>query len=279
MTFSRATAALLVLMALPALDGVSATEDTPADWPPVQREKVDPTRSLFTIAEYAHGAVTVRIAQLKTLSRSETDGPHFCRAWLQVLKGREVLWQRSFDDIEPVGFSYGLVVPSDPPSQDLFAVVKNGDYDGRLLLIGRDGSVIDTIGGFYFLTQDRHFLISDYASDDSGVAVVDLLKSKLLFTAERLPDIHQWYRNGYDYYFSESEWLPSNKGLPTERRGTAHWLNFQKSRIDSRPDLVSTHDHAHSVSWTLDPGKYEDCMSPSNQPLQPTPDGATERRR
>ena len=53
--------------------------------------------------------------------------------------------QVSCDDIEPVGFSYGLFVPKRQPVPSYFVALKEGDYDGRLLLPG----------GFYFVTRGK----------------------------------------------------------------------------------------------------------------------------
>jgi hypothetical protein len=39
--------------------------------------------------------------------------------------------------------------------------VKEGDYDGRQLLVDKDGSTHDLLGGVFFLTEDRRFLVSE----------------------------------------------------------------------------------------------------------------------
>jgi hypothetical protein len=48
---------------------------------------------------------------------------------------------RYFDALNPVGSAYGLFVPREQPSNEFFVVLKVGDYDGRTLLIRRNGRI------------------------------------------------------------------------------------------------------------------------------------------
>jgi hypothetical protein len=74
-----------------------------------------------------------------------------------------------------VGFSYGIFLPKQRPSPDYFVAVKEGDYDGRLFLISREGQVTDLPGGFYFVPAARRFLVK-YVSDTYALTVFDLEK-------------------------------------------------------------------------------------------------------
>src|SRR6266404_2667634 len=77
--------------------------------------------------EYPHGEVTVRIIQAKRVGAFSSEAPSYCRAWLEVRSDR-LLKRVYYDDIEPLGFSYGIFVPKRQPLADFFLAVKEGDY-------------------------------------------------------------------------------------------------------------------------------------------------------
>jgi hypothetical protein len=54
-------------------------------------------------------------------------------------KGGQLLKRFYYRDINPGGSSFGLFLPKQQPSSDDFVAVKEGDYDGRLLLVDKDG--------------------------------------------------------------------------------------------------------------------------------------------
>jgi hypothetical protein len=208
------------------------------------------------VAEYKHGDAVVRIAQAKRLTNVGVPVPG-CRAWLQVVKEGRIVWHANFEDIDAVGASYGLFVPLQQPSAAVFAVVKEGDYDGRLYLIRRDGSVLDTMGGFYFVTPDHRFLISEYASDGSGIAVVDLREGKVVLSTEELPDIYAWYRSGGTYFFTEAD------DQATEKVDTAAYvIDIKHRRIRARPLDQELKKTAKKAVPTFDPRDYVDCVTP-----------------
>jgi len=70
-----------------------------------------------------------------------TACPSDCRAWLEVRQGGRVLHQAYFDDIDAVGDDYGIFLPEHQPLADYFLAFKAGDYDPRLLLVGKDGAL------------------------------------------------------------------------------------------------------------------------------------------
>jgi hypothetical protein len=210
------------------------------------------------------------MAQLRRIDDFGEGSPYACRAWLQVLKGERAERQAYFDDIDAVGSSYGFFLPRVQPRQFL-AIVKNRDYDGRLYLIGRNGTVIESLGGFYILTSDGRYLISEYLSDISGIAVVDVNREKVLFSVQETP--HQWYRTGKSYFFTESEWLPLNKGRPTEKPDKAYFIDVQNRRIRTRRSDPAIIRNAKKLSATFDPRQYADCETPANLGLQGSRNG------
>lgn len=230
-------------------------------WPPMSKSNYDSKRYQFSSAEYQHGDVSIRVAQLKMISNDIEEPPFACRAWLQVVKKNKVIWKAHFDDIDPVGFSYGLFIPHEQPSKDLFTIVKIGDYDGHLYLIKKDGGVLDTLGGFYFLSQDRQFLLSEYSSDASGISVIDLTKGTIEFTSKELPYIQQWYESGSDYWFTESVWLPANQGTPTENLGNAYVIDINNKKIVQKPLDAKYRQSMKKVPFAFDPRTYPDCVT------------------
>lgn len=215
-------------------------------------------------AEFRHGDTVIRIIQVKKISRKFDEPPHTCRAWLDVMRAKQAVFRRYFDDIDAVGFSYGLFVPEVRPAPPFFAVVKNGDYDGRLFLVHKDGKVFDLVGGFYFISENKRYLFSHYASDTSGLAVFDLKEGRVVFSSDKLPAYqHQWYIRKGSYFFTASEWLGS--GMPSEKEGVAYFYDF-KSRKIIEEKITSTELAASKpVAYDFDPRECEDCKVTHNK--------------
>lgn len=89
-----------------------------------------------TQADYkASGGLEVRMVQVQDRE------PHgfLCRGWLRIrAAGAAPRWIYRAD-IEGVGTSYGLFVPSTQPMPHFFLVVELNGYDGKLLLIDEKG--------------------------------------------------------------------------------------------------------------------------------------------
>jgi hypothetical protein len=230
----------------------------------------------FEIGEYAggdfdvtshtwnHGRLKVKVTQAKRIGSRSAEPPYACRAWLEVYDGKTRVWERYFDDISPSGFSYGLSVPQKQPSPDWFAVVKNGDFDGRLFLIDRKGTVTELPGGFYFVTYDGRFLYGEYAADTQEVMVFDLLFGKTVMdtkTADssRLPgDIYDWYHDGKKYFFTIVKPGAPGKGLVQEDRKSVYEVKLNPPGIEKGPADFS---RLHHKKWDFDPRWFRDCCS------------------
>lgn len=61
--------------------------------------------------------VSIRVIQVKK-RKPDGSAPSYCRAWVEVSRGNRLLRQIYYADFEPVGFSYGVFVPSKQPSTD-----------------------------------------------------------------------------------------------------------------------------------------------------------------
>jgi len=201
--------------------------------------------------EIHHGKAVIRITQVKAKTPSPKT-PHCCRAWLTIERNGKTLFQRYYGDIEPVGGSYGLFIPQNQPPSPYFAIVKHGDYDGRLFLVHKSGEVHDLKGGSYFVTTDKRYLFSEYVSDLSGLEVFDLRTGKTVFTSgEDFPYIYGWYEIHGEYFFLESDSLRKKaleayfidpaKGQMTKQTLTAEELSVAK-KIDYDFDAKSLPD-------------------------------------
>jgi hypothetical protein len=186
--------------------------------------------------------------------------PHTCRAWLEVTKAKQALFRKYYDDIDAVGFSYGLFVPKVQPPPPFFAVVKIGEYDGRLFLVHKDGKVFDLIGGFYFISENKRYLFSRYASDISGLAVFDLQRGDIVFSSDNLPEYqHRWYIEKGTYFFTASEWYG---------HGVAYIYDFKSHKIIEKEINSAELAASKPVAFDFDPTKCEDCKVTHNKALK-----------
>jgi hypothetical protein len=211
--------------------------------------------------EFRNGNALVRIIQAKQLSNNSDEAPLICRAWIEISKANQTTFRKYFDDIDPVGFSYGVFIPKIQPRAPYFAVVKNGDYDGHLYLINENGKVDDLRGGFYFIANDKRYLFSQYASDGTGLVVFDLKAGRTVYSSNNIPYIHQWYVKDGVYFFTESEWIHSNPGIPTEKAGIAHFYDFKAQQIISKKITDAEIAAARKLGYDFDPRKYDNCTT------------------
>jgi len=224
---------------------------TPRDYPSAKYQVTQSSHEL--------NDVSIRVIQVKK-RKPDGSAPSYCRAWVEVSRGKTLLRRIHYSDFEPVGFSYGVFVPLKQPSADYFALVKEGDYDGHLLLVSREGAVTDLLGGFFFLTADKRFLVSEYSSDSSGVAVYDLQAHRLVFQSKDVPYIQKWYRDSSGYFFTESEW---SNGSPTphEKRDSVYRLDLSARKIVKASVDPKGLQSATRVGFDFDPRQLKDCTS------------------
>jgi len=178
---------------------------------------------------------------------------------VEIRQSEHLIRRLYYDDFEPVGYKFGIFVPRKQPSADYFVFVKEGDYDGHISLVDASGHLVDTLGGSFFLAGGT-FLVSQYSSDEAGLAVFDLQAHKLLFKTTDIPYIQQWYKDREGYFFTESEWL-GNSGEPHEKPGMAYRLDLRRGKV-IKVDMNAPKLHsAVAVKYDFDPREFEDCTS------------------
>lgn len=221
---------------------------------------LDYPKNDFQVSESTHqiGDVRVQIIHVRRRKQSATP-PSFCRAWVEITRGERLLHRIYYDDFEPVGSKFGVFVPNRQPSPAYFLFVKEGDYDGHLGLVDTSGYLTDTMGGPFFLADGR-FLVSQYSSDEAGLAVFDLQDHKLLFKTTNMPYIQKWYKDRKGYFFTESEWL-GNSCESHEKPGVAYRLDLRYAKLVKVDTDTSALQSAVAVKYDFDPRQFPDCTS------------------
>lgn len=241
------------------LAGAIAKESTlPKKAPPFRAADYPISEFQVTQSTHTFGDFNIRIIHAKRRKGSAT-APSYCRAWVEISRDQKLLRRVYYADFEPVGYKYGVFVPKTQPDADYFALVKEGDYDGRLLLLSRSGAVTNTLGGSYFVIKGQ-FLVSGYSSDEAGLAVFDLQTGKVVLQTTDIPYIQRWYKDSVGYFFTESEWSQGS-GEAHERVGVAYRLDLDKRKIRQIDMRSFELRAAKSVAYDFDPRRYDDCIS------------------
>lgn len=146
--------------------------------------------------------ITIEIVQV---FRKEIDYSKFyCRAFIQTSVKNNAIDELYYDNIEAVGSSYGICFSEDQLIENYIVGSKYGVYSGNIILIGSKGKIIKELGGNYFISNDRRYLISDWHSDLSGITVFDLCKDEIAFSSEFPIYLSGWYE--YDSKYFSAEW-------------------------------------------------------------------------
>jgi hypothetical protein len=193
------------------------------------------------------------------------DSVHTCRAWIEVARSSDTVFRDYFSDIDAVGASYGLFVPSEQPIQTQFVVLKEGDYDGELYLIDSDCGVKKLLGGIYFLSEDKKYLFSVHNSDLPGLAVVNLPEGSITFEQKSISGIsefYQWYTDGKEYFFTDS--TPFERGRDSkEDRGYVYKFDFVQRKLVKKKVRFSEFKNIRKVNYAFHPDlmKLGNCGS------------------
>jgi hypothetical protein len=127
--------------------------------------------------------------------------PEFISSYLEIRIPNQNPIRKYYPDINSLGGYAGVVhVPiSSEPDYQFF--IKEGDYDGRTIIVAKDGRVSDLEGGRFILYG--HFLISEVMKDnDFGPIVWDLKLWKQVYDSSgNIP----MYDFGYSYYLATRE--------------------------------------------------------------------------
>ena len=150
---------------------------------------------------FALGSVTITIVQI---FRKEFNGDDFnCKAIIQTTGKNKIIDELYFENIEPVGSSYGICFNKRQPNDNFLIGSKYGDYSGQLIIIDNKGKIIKESGGDYFISDNNRFIISDWYSDLSGITIFDFKTNKIVYSEELPVYLSKWYENAGKYYAAE----------------------------------------------------------------------------
>jgi hypothetical protein len=125
-----------------------------------------------------HGAATLELVQARRIAGTPEARPQACGAWVTILVPGKKPVRRTWN-IDPAGAPFGVEVLEETLGS-FRALAKRGDHDGRLVLLGEDGSTWDLPGPHYFVAYDR-FLVTRHEADAGwdAVAVFDLRERRV----------------------------------------------------------------------------------------------------
>lgn len=166
--------------------------------------------------------ISVVIKQYKALI-SSPDVP-YCKAYIYVLKDNIVVDSLGFNEIEPVGGDYGLLINKGLINNHII-ISKFGDYDGRTIIINNKGQIFNIVGGYSFADTTNGLLFSNYCSDLFGFSVFDLNRdSKILEISEIENEPIEFYKDSTNKYYL--------KTINNETKKENFWeINFNKKKI------------------------------------------------
>jgi hypothetical protein len=195
LTMTRALIFILCFLALTAFGQadkylVFSKSDYPAD-------KYSIKADTFNFVDFKIELTQVKLTDYKNANNTSV----FCRIWLIVKKGSEIIDKLFIRDCEGVGGCSGIYASDKQPIKGYFILSKFGDYDGQIIIIDTSGKIKTYFGGQYFLSVDNKYLFSTYDSDLAGLTVYDLSQNKVLFTS----DTTRTYLA--DFYFCDNKYF------------------------------------------------------------------------
>jgi hypothetical protein len=248
-----------VLMAIAFSFAIGVAQQAEKKVVPFNASAYPPDKFSVTSKDYCLNEITIQVVQVK--GRGSSQEPRACRAWFKVKKGDQLLNQVYFDDIDAVGFSFGVFVPRNQPLPDRFIAVKEGDYDGRLLIVSETGVLANLPGGFYFLTDDKRFLVGEQVRDDSPLIVVDTTANKVIIDGRKsktIPEVKDWYRDNLGYFFTGAD---QSGQAGRAHKGQVYRLDLEHLTMVRVPITIKQLAAAHKVVYDFDPRKMRDCTS------------------
>jgi len=244
---------------LPLLFILLAASQGGTNVPGVDPKLYPPDKFQVTQEKHVLGDLTLKVVQIK---KNNPDGevPRFCRAWVEAWKGDNLFKRVDYNDIDPRDASYGIFVPKEQPSSKYLIAVKEGDGDPRVLLMGVDGSFNDISGGFFLVTADKRYLITETTPEGGTVSAFDLVKGESALDGADVPRIHTWHAGGgpSGYLFTEAG-VSEDPAHPVEETSYAYALDLRRGavvRIEMLPGEVG---RSPKLKLDFDPRKLPNC--------------------
>ncbi len=193
------------------------------------------------------GTHSIVVAEIK--AEKPDEQVNYCTAYVSM-QVHDVVKGVAFEKIEPVGWHYGVFVIPRQPDPDYAALIKLGDYDGRLLLVNRSGQLFNLEGGAFFVDRKYRLLFSNYMTDDDPKTIVfDFARGRVV--AKAPVPVHTWYRNGSTLYFTPI--VPDG----TEDRKFVYIFDMHNRKFLKKE--ATSGMHGSPVKWDFDVPAQPDC--------------------
>ena len=197
--------------------------------------------SLFKVAEadYNWHGFHVTLKNIRGYKLKDTTD-FFCRSYAQILKNRDTILNFSLSDIEALGGCSGVYSFKIDTFNDYFFISKFGDYNGRLLILDRNGHITNIPGSSFYLSKNHRYIFTTQDSDIGGLTIYDLKTRKILFDSEHdtIPGTLK----------------PGERSLLTVRYdANFHYLVYVHDRASSSADqlIIRFSNHNGSMLTTL----------------------------
>ncbi len=141
--------------------------------------------------------VIIKIIQLRP---SENFYDLSCRVLIRTIKENKRIDEINYGNINPVGSSFGIAFSKNQKKENLFIASKFGDYDGKIIIINKNGEIQSFQGGQYFVTNNGEYLVSNWSSDLSGLTIYDLTKKEICLNKELDFHLGNWYYSDNTYF-------------------------------------------------------------------------------
>jgi hypothetical protein len=147
------------------------------------------------------GSTEIKISQIR-------NPKSYCDAYIEITSNKTKKFKYEF--IEALGGSAGIAfLENVVPNHTL--IVKHGDYDGRTIIVSKNGQITEVTGGSVSELIDNKYLINLAECDIGycGFSIYDILQEKIVFSYETEFELYQFkdqiifdldYDNGKDYH-------------------------------------------------------------------------------
>ncbi len=213
---------------------ISAKEGNDASRTNYQSSVAKSAAQSFTLADLVVNIAESYVEQKESMS--DTNNEASLRAKITVEKDGKTIDKLTFDHMQDQGYLAGLFLPKPQPLPNYFLILKHGDYDGHLLIIGKNGQINDIGGGSYFITDDKHYIFSNYEEDTmgTGFTVFDLQNNRIVFKTSKkdtawFDNIKQWYKDESGYFFTVTSANERNQLQP--KNGWIFAYQFASNRL------------------------------------------------
>jgi len=153
------------------------------------------------------------IVEISQIVKRKFDGDDSnCKVIIQTRTKNRNIDELYFENIEPVGSSFGICFTKNQTNKKYIIGSKYGDYEGLVIIINSNGKIRRELGGNYFVSEDKKYLVSDWYSDLTGITIFDLEKNVIVYSKELPVYLSKWFENKGKYY--AAQWF-DNKEIDT----------------------------------------------------------------